>query len=97
MYNNIIWRYIVFYKICFNWKEIIMKKRHSFKRLASMLLSASVVLSAVPAVFAADEDTAPVMTPSQAKAVDIPAFPGAEGGGSIRQAPEAARFIMLPI
>lgn len=52
------------------------------KRIASLILAIVMVLCVSPAAFAAGEaEGSALMTPEQAKAADIAAFPGAEGGG----------------
>lgn len=62
--------------------EMSMDKRFGFKRIASLILAIVMVLCVSPAAFAAGEaETSALMTPEQAKAADLAAFPGAEGGG----------------
>ncbi len=57
-----------------------MNKGFSLRRIASLIVAVAMVLSVVPAVYAAEQTNA-LMTPEQAKAADLAAFPGAEGGG----------------
>lgn len=59
-----------------------MDIRFSFKRIASLIIAIAMIICAVPAVYADEQaDAAALMTPEQAKAADLVAFPGAEGGG----------------
>lgn len=52
------------------------------RKVLSVVIALSMIFGTVGAVFAADEDVAGVgMTPAQAEAKGIVAFPGAEGGG----------------
>lgn len=52
------------------------------KKILSIMLAAAMLLTTAGAVFAADDDVAGVgMTPAQAEAKGLVAFPGAEGGG----------------
>ncbi len=60
--------------------------RKNFKRVSSIIIALAMVLTLVPAAFAAEaglpeNDTAPIVSPEQAKADNVTAFPGAEGGG----------------
>lgn len=59
-----------------------MNGSFSLKRIASLIVAIVMVLCTVPSVFAAEQEQASaLMTPEQAKAADLAAFPGAEGGG----------------
>lgn len=58
----------------------------SFKRVSSIIISLAMILTLVPAAYAAEAGlpesvAAPVVSPEQAKAQGVIAFPGAEGGG----------------
>ncbi len=44
-------------------------------------MAIAMIICAVPAVYADEQADAALMTPEQAKAADLVAFPGAEGGG----------------
>ena len=59
-----------------------MNRNPNLKRIASLVIAIAMALCTVPCVFAAEQsENSALMTPEQAKAADLAAFPGAEGGG----------------
>lgn len=62
--------------------EMNMNMSFGLKRIASLMLAIMMILCVSPAAFAAGEaEESALITPEQAKASGIVAFPGAEGGG----------------
>lgn len=57
-----------------------MKKNNAFKRVCSLIIALVMAVCILPAVYAED-GAEPFMTPEEARSADLPAFPGAEGGG----------------
>ena len=60
-----------------------MRRNFSIKRIVSLLIAVMMVVSIMPAAFAEEAalENETFMTPEQAQAINLPAFPGAEGGG----------------
>lgn len=60
-----------------------MRRNFSIKRIVSLLIAVLMVVSIMPAAFAEEAalENETFMTPEQAQAINLPAFPGAEGGG----------------
>lgn len=57
-------------------------KKSSLKRIGSLLVALTLALSVMPVAFATEtQNEAGLMTPEEASVRNLPAFPGAEGGG----------------